>query len=388
MTFLLTQSIILISIFALYSCAFFMIYKSNKKLKSSLWWGITMIVGAANILLDIATAVNKNHILMGLLATSYVMTAIMVLASSETISRKRLNLKVTFIICSFLVILFTSISYISKMMFELNNEAIVNFLMLLAYLVAVVAMTKHQWKISIKNRSALSLMTLILYLPYSIIISLALVNQGSRLWLDTSLIPLNVLYSFMIIVMVGLGIAWSLTIVYEAVEILKEKSEKDPLTGISNRRHFFEEATRIVNESLSNDEELYFILLDIDNFKSINDSYGHSVGDEVLKQLVKIVNEQKDGNALFARLGGEEFCLLIRSKGKGNIENYSENLRESIAEAQIELDGEDFLTVTVSMGVASLKCDFDSIDNLVNIADQAMYEAKRSGKNRCVYATC
>ena len=163
-------------------------------------------------------------------------------------------------------------------------------------------------------------------------------------------------------------------------EKLRLLSTTDELTGAYNRRAFNEHLSANIGRAKRYNELLSIFLLDIDNFKNINDSYGHDVGDLALKALARIVKESIRQDDIVARWGGEEFTILLPETGKDAALQLAERLREKIS-------GHDFPKVghiTVSIGLAELQVD-DNSDSLVKRADLALYQAKDAGKNIVKY---
>jgi len=169
---------------------------------------------------------------------------------------------------------------------------------------------------------------------------------------------------------------------------LYDLATRDGLTGLFVIRHFRDILNHIVKDAKRSREEISIILIDIDNFKSINDKHGHPAGDMVLKKTAQIVQSclrtkrpvhQKD---FVARYGGEEFIVLVRNLPLEETANrIGERMRESVEKAAFEWK-HVFIPVTISLGVGSLHEDEYVPDAMVHRADEALYKAKRSGKNR------
>jgi diguanylate cyclase (GGDEF)-like protein len=159
----------------------------------------------------------------------------------------------------------------------------------------------------------------------------------------------------------------------------------DGLTGIPNHRKFQE---RLVDEfERQNRRPGYFslIMLDVDHFKQINDTFGHPVGDQVLKRLAAILSRMLRKVDTVARYGGEEFSLLLHNAGKREALRLAERIRKTVEDTRFEV-GIHRIPVTVSMGVATFPEDTRLRQNLLEQADQALYAAKKSGRNRvCTY---
>ncbi|NOQ87793.1 MAG: diguanylate cyclase [Gammaproteobacteria bacterium] len=168
------------------------------------------------------------------------------------------------------------------------------------------------------------------------------------------------------------------------LEISKEKAERlariDELTGLYNRRAFYEYGKVLTNNCQRNKDELAMILMDIDNFKSINDGFGHAAGDAALKQIGMLLLQRLRKSDVFARIGGEEFGMLLPATSLNEAALLAEELRKAIQVMPVAFENKDF-NITASFGVTSNEND---IDTLVRQADIAMYQSKRLGRNAVV----
>ncbi|WP_095082067.1 sensor domain-containing diguanylate cyclase [Pseudomonas sp. Irchel s3h17] len=164
---------------------------------------------------------------------------------------------------------------------------------------------------------------------------------------------------------------------------LQHLATTDVLTRSSNRRHFFECASREFQQARQQGSSLAFLLLDIDDFKRINDSYGHQLGDLVLQQLAECGRTALRRADLFGRIGGEEFSAVFPGCTPEMARHVAERLQREIQRLSFNHHGQAF-GITVSLGLALLSADDESLDTLYSRADAAMYEAKRQGKNRIV----
>jgi diguanylate cyclase (GGDEF)-like protein len=156
----------------------------------------------------------------------------------------------------------------------------------------------------------------------------------------------------------------------------------DPLTGILNRRHFLSASTAELSRVKRYGFPLTLLMIDIDNFKSVNDTYGHGVGDIVIRTIANTCRTALRLPDILARYGGEEFVVTMPQTAEPEAKRVAERLRESLSEAEIDTkDGK--LRVTVSIGLAQWITSDNSIEDTIERADQALYAAKRAGKN-CV----
>jgi diguanylate cyclase (GGDEF)-like protein len=169
---------------------------------------------------------------------------------------------------------------------------------------------------------------------------------------------------------------------YQEVQRL---ANQDGLTGCFNRRHFMEEAAQEIHRGMRYNHPLSLLMMDIDHFKDVNDRYGHQMGDQLLCNLVLLCQKQLRNDDILGRYGGEEFVVLMPETASAGAMLASERLREKIEKMKIDTP-EGSLSVTVSMGLASLEQGFDkthTLDTLIKRADQALYAAKAAGRN-CV----
>ncbi|HEY3594784.1 MAG TPA: diguanylate cyclase, partial [Polyangiaceae bacterium] len=169
---------------------------------------------------------------------------------------------------------------------------------------------------------------------------------------------------------------------------LREEAEKDKLTGVWNRARFDSYIDEQFRAAVREGSHLSLLFCDIDHFKKVNDTYGHPVGDRVLSRVSGLLCERLRQRDLVARYGGEEFVLILPNTPAPGARIVAERIRERIETTAVELDNGSHLKVTLSIGVATLarQMDYDSTATLVYAADQALYEAKRSGRNRVVEA--
>lgn len=158
---------------------------------------------------------------------------------------------------------------------------------------------------------------------------------------------------------------------------LKQQASHDPLTGCLNRRAFLEQAEPIWTAAERHGHVVASVLVDVDHFKSINDTHGHGVGDDVLRGIAETLNRNKRDEDLLCRWGGEEFCFLLVEPSENSVAAAAERLRESIAGQPIS-----DINITASFGVAVRSGANTTISELVDRADEALYVSKRSGRNK------
>ncbi len=157
----------------------------------------------------------------------------------------------------------------------------------------------------------------------------------------------------------------------------------DPLTGLATRRHFFEQADREWARADRHHFPLSCVMMDIDFFKRVNDSYGHPVGDEVLRRVAASLTSSLRISDYISRYGGEEFCILLPETSEEGAAVWADQLRDKLASATMSVEGRQ-IGVTASFGVAGRTHSTKSPKHLVDLADRALLQAKRFGRNRVV----
>lgn len=166
-----------------------------------------------------------------------------------------------------------------------------------------------------------------------------------------------------------------------AFRVARKASTTDFLTHLCNTRHFESLYTSISNMAETTNSSLSCLMLDLDHFKSINDTYGHGVGDIVLKEIADVfLSTASDANVI-GRVGGEEFCILIDQ----NIEQavlLAEKIRAAVEKHPLKVDRKSVIFVTVSIGIANYPNTTTACENLKSDADKALYVAKRTGRNK------
>jgi diguanylate cyclase (GGDEF)-like protein len=160
----------------------------------------------------------------------------------------------------------------------------------------------------------------------------------------------------------------------------------DPLTGISNRRAFMQDSELQLKRQASDPRPIAVMLLDLDNFKSINDRFGHAIGDRVLQVFAEVAGTCLRRADLFGRLGGEEFAALLVDAPREHAIAVANEIRSCFAEATQEVDGRP-VTGTVSIGVVIAYDAVLDVSALLAQADHALYRAKDNGRNRVELAS-
>jgi len=168
-------------------------------------------------------------------------------------------------------------------------------------------------------------------------------------------------------------------------EVLREldiMATRDILTGILNRRKFFELGESLFNAS---DKELYVLMIDIDQFKKINDQYGNHVGDIVLKKVADVIKDVLPSDAIFGRMGGEEFSVMYTSQSHEQAMDIVSDILKTVSQTRIPLKDGGTISCTISIGIGRKYPEFNSLDSLLQEADMTLYEAKESGRNTSIF---
>lgn len=165
---------------------------------------------------------------------------------------------------------------------------------------------------------------------------------------------------------------------------LLHMSQTDPLTSLANRRTFLEAYNRLEHEASIDKEPIALLMMDLDHFKQINDTYGHSVGDEVLVHVSKVLKRSLRDLEIVCRFGGEEFAALLPNTDRETAVLVAERIRLAIEGSPTPLESGESIACTISIGVSDTDRKLKGIDVLIREADDALYEAKHLGRNRTV----
>lgn len=180
------------------------------------------------------------------------------------------------------------------------------------------------------------------------------------------------------------GLLIDVTLQKQVEDQLREMATTDALTGLTNRRSFMQTAERELHKASRYNRPLSMIMVDADHFKRVNDSYGHEVGDDVLIALAKALAQSARKDDIAARLGGEEFAILLPETTPSGAIDLAERVRKNI-EAMGIASGEHTLRITVSIGVSTSSGRNETVSKLLKRSDDALYEAKQNGRNKVCY---
>ncbi|HEX5413211.1 MAG TPA: diguanylate cyclase [Terriglobia bacterium] len=169
----------------------------------------------------------------------------------------------------------------------------------------------------------------------------------------------------------------------QLLQTMREQANIDPLTGLYNRRFCKDYARKLMAMARRKDTPLGFLILDLDHFKNINDVYGHEVGDRILKQFAKTITQSMRETNLTARLGGEEFVVILPDTGARACQVVAERIRNAVALMNMpQVNEKPLPNITVSLGIAVYPEHGATLEEMLQASDRALYESKRAGRNR------
>ena len=169
-------------------------------------------------------------------------------------------------------------------------------------------------------------------------------------------------------------------------QLLAEASARDALTGLYNRWYVVDKIESEINRSLRHGSPMALLMLDIDHFKNVNDTYGHTAGDHVLQIVARVLKESCRVYDVAGRYGGEEFCLLLPETGMNSTPHVAERIRHRLETTPMDVASDNRVVITASIGIAGLDVSGSDVvlspAALIERADRALYQAKNHGRNR------
>ena len=169
----------------------------------------------------------------------------------------------------------------------------------------------------------------------------------------------------------------------ENIQIVTNHANRDYLTGLYNRRYFFDAMSEYENEIADGGEKFAVAMIDIDHFKQINDTYGHEIGDKIIVALSEILRTSTSHRDIVARFGGEEFCMVLKNINRYSALDIFERIRQEIEHFSFSIDKENFIKFTISIG--AVVHTGEELEETINNADMMLYKAKNSGRNQVVF---
>lgn len=176
-----------------------------------------------------------------------------------------------------------------------------------------------------------------------------------------------------------------LSLANKQVESLKYQARIDFLTGVHNTRSFNHIYEDFLSKLFENESSFSILMIDIDFFKIVNDTYGHIAGDKILKDLGYILNLFCTQDCIVGRVGGEEFCILLKEYSKEEAVDFSERLRKYIEDSLFIIDSKTQINITISIGISNYNKSIFHTEDPREIADQKLYECKKSGRNKVCF---
>jgi diguanylate cyclase len=176
-------------------------------------------------------------------------------------------------------------------------------------------------------------------------------------------------------------------VLHKDLENARNESNTDALTGLANRKKFDIALRLAMRQFQESGEKLCLLMLDIDHFKSFNDNYGHQTGDQILRLVAHTLRHGLKGRDIAARYGGEEFSIILPATSSENAFTVAEQIRGAIAAKELvkRSSGENLGRLTISIGIAEVSPG-ENVKDLIERADKALYQAKNTGRNRCIVA--
>jgi len=168
----------------------------------------------------------------------------------------------------------------------------------------------------------------------------------------------------------------------ENIQLITNHANRDFLTGLYNRRYFFDNANKYMQETIESEEKFTIAMIDIDFFKKVNDTYGHDVGDNVIVSLSEILRANTSYKDVVSRFGGEEFCILLKDTNRDEAVTILERLRVEVEKFTYVTADEKHIKFTISIGASTN--ENEELEEIINQADMMLYNAKQNGRNQVV----
>lgn len=242
-------------------------------------------------------------------------------------------------------------------------------------------LTIHQCHLQFK-KDRVSDRVLYSALLITIMLCLIYIFFYSTFFRDQAFVPITLTFIILLSFVCVLFFGFALSIIYSLVDKLRVELVTDRLTGAKNRNYLGEISQQLISMAKRTNTPLSLIICDIDRFKVINDTHGHGAGDKVLIEFAKNIKNTLRAEDIFIRVGGEEFVILLPQINVENALLTANRLRLSTEKLPIVF-GDENLTITASFGIASVDLNHP-IEHSVNKADEALYQAKGSGRNRAI----
>jgi diguanylate cyclase (GGDEF)-like protein/PAS domain S-box-containing protein len=208
-------------------------------------------------------------------------------------------------------------------------------------------------------------------------------KNGARIPVNVETIPVRNRKGEIVGAVERFNQGWGLPLIRENIQKLQKDAFIDQLTQIPNRRYLEIKIDEAIKEVNLLNKSHGFLFIDIDDFKKLNDTYGHLIGDRVLRTIAQTILSNIKPHDIVGRYGGEEFAVILKDIDEENLKKFTNTIRILINNSSIDIDGRE-LSITTSIGCTLIRKD-DTIQSLIARADALMYEVKKSGKNNCKF---
>lgn len=365
----LSGFLFLIFMLIIYAVVFYLINKyANDNYTVNSYLNV-FLMGLISSIIDLLTFLFENQIFNIFLGTSYLLLGIMFI--NIVMKRKRKILTKEFLIIVMVSFAVNIILFYVSGVFGMKAYRLINVVTIT--LISGATLYLAYYFIRLFSDSSFKIFSLIeieTYLVLSIMCLLEVINQLSIEHFSNRLIEQRYVYASLTFIIFQLGIVWITKHALQIMNILNRERYTDSLTELFNRRYFFGELDKRKKSILA------IVIIDIDYFKRINDEWGHTFGDKVLKGVATILRRFQQSDVLAARIGGEEFALAVFTK-ELDVSDYIEGIRKEIEETSF-----DDIKLTISSGIAFRDNEDISIELLYHQADVSLYSAKSNGRNQ------
>ncbi|MBH0228909.1 diguanylate cyclase [Halobacillus yeomjeoni] len=268
-------------------------------------------------------------------------------------------------------------SIAARFSYGMDTPSMMNFLGVIAFSMVYLTLSTRKWNVYKKTTAMLLTTNIIFTLSTNKIIS----SQSIHLELNTYYWMVTFIGGF-----VAVSIFESIKKKEKAFAVFQTQAFKDPLTGLNNVRGFQHEVECVEKNGLGRKPFFSLLMIDIDHFKKVNDTYGHQTGDELLIQLSKLLLKNCHPNAIISRNGGEEFTVVVANLTHDSVSKMAEKLRREVEAHLFYTKEQEKIHCTISIGVATYKNSQKNVMTLYQMADGALYEAKKAGRNQVVFS--
>lgn len=373
-----TLVVVLIGICALVGCATWLTWQSHRDVMALAYWGAAALLAAVGLWLILLKPFLSATLMVPLGNAAVQGSALLVWFGVRVFAERPLPLRV-----GFSVFLATSVGVAFFLL--VRDDVIARVFIGSAGVTVVATMTgvdllRHSRSLRQNRATRLTALWFLLHAGFLAGRTLLMLDVGPI----TSVLSPNTLVGISFLEAILAMVGWSFGFLAMTSERLQADLNRlatvDPLTGALTRGAFFKQAERELARQQRTGTPLTLLLLDLDHFKRINDSFGHLAGDALLRSFAALVTERMRRADLFGRYGGEEFCLLLPDTNDMGAVSVAEALRRDFTERVVEFEG-NLLAASVSVGVAESRPG-DTLDGLFSTADTALYRAKRNGRNQ------